>query len=121
MAAGIRAVSIIATAGEVARVAGLGARRLAPSPAFVEFQLVGATTSRWNRVMAMSASHGSVAASGFKNLRSAPATERSHHHPVSSNALSLLEARRFLPGFILSVEEQASNSRGGVNDEQNEE
>jgi hypothetical protein len=31
MAAPIRAVSIIATAGEVARVAGLGARRLAPS------------------------------------------------------------------------------------------
>src|SRR3981081_2556434 len=35
MAALIRAVSIIATVGEVARAVGLGARQLAPSPAFM--------------------------------------------------------------------------------------
>jgi hypothetical protein len=120
MAAGIRAVFIIATAGEVARVAGLGARRLAPSPAFVEYQLMGDDLTL-EPCHGMSASHGCEAVSDFKNLRSAPGTERSHHHPVSSNALSLFEVRRVLPGFILSIEEQAGNSRGGVNDEHNEE
>jgi hypothetical protein len=82
MAALIRAVSIIATVGEVARAVGLGARQLAPSPAFM------ASPAKRHDDLTLEPCHGHERiawvrpASSFKNLRSAPATERSHHDPV---------------------------------------